>query len=215
MPKRHNFENMIFKHLEFLIIIVMCALLLSCATNSAQSLINASSSVNPVIPEKKVIAQELKGRAFRLGNVTYSEDVAMENMPNLAVRAYPILLHNQTLKAFEHAALEKGGQPVCLINIIINKLKFTKGVFLFPDPSILNVTMEVIKPDGSALMRGNFESRYMPTILIMVPGVVSAIPAGFKGQEWQAVGKIIPAMAVAITKVATGLQAGKGLQASL
>lgn len=199
------------RHLEVLLIIAVSVLLLSCATNSAQSLIKASKSIDPVIPDKEVVAQQLKGRAFRLGNVDYAQDAILENQADIAIEAYPVLLRDQAQKAFQSAALEQGELPTYQIDITIKQLNFTQGAFIIPDPSILHVTMEVIQPDGTTVMRGDFESRYMPMIPVIVPGVVGAIPTRFEGQEWQALGKIIPAMAVAITKVAAGLQAGKGL----
>jgi len=199
------------KHLEVFLIIAACALLLSCATNSAVSLIKASKSINPIIPDEKIVAQELKGRAFRLGNIDYAQDAILENQADIAIEAYPALLREQVQKAFQSAALEQGELPAYLIDITINQLKFTKGEFIIPDPSVLHVTMEVIQPDETTVMRGDFESRYMPMIPVIVPGVVGAIPTRFEGQEWQALSKIIPAVAVAITRVSGGLQAGKGL----
>jgi hypothetical protein len=62
-------------------------------------------------------------------------------------------------------------------------------------------------------MRGELESRYLPTITVIVPGVVGIVPTGFEGQEWQAFRKMIPAVSVAITRITSGLQSGRGLDA--
>lgn len=71
--------------------------------------------------------------------------------------------------------------------------------------------MEISRPDGTILMRGELESRYLPSIPIILPGVVGMLPTGFEGKEWQAIRKMIPAVAIAVTRVTSGLQSGKGL----
>ena len=60
-------------------------------------------------------------------------------------------------------------------------------------------------------MKGELESRYLPTTPVVLPGIVGALPIAFEGQEWAALVKLIPAVAVAITKVTQGLQLGKEL----
>ncbi len=60
-------------------------------------------------------------------------------------------------------------------------------------------------------MKGEFESRDLPTIPIILPGVVGVLPIGLEGQEWTALMKMIPAVAVAITKTIVGLQQGMEL----
>lgn len=199
------------KLLEIIALIATCVLLCSCATNSALSLIEASKSSDPVIPSKNVVTQELKGQAFKLGEIEFAHDAFIENMADLPDAAYPVLLRTQLQKAFLSAALNQGKQPVYSVDLVINQLKFTKDAFLIPVPSILHVTMEVSRPDSTKIMRGEFESRYVPTIPVIVPGVVVILPTGFAGQEWESLRKIIPAMAIAITRTIKGLQGGKGL----
>ena len=199
--------------LKFIALLATSTLLWSCATNSARSLIEASKSSDPVIPDEKVITAELEGRAFKLGEVRFDQDAALQNLADIPDEAYPILLQGQLQKAFQSAGVTQGEPPNHLVDIFINQLKFTKGTFVVPDPSILHVTMEISRPAGTTLMRGELESRYLPAIPVIVPGVVGILPTGFEGQEWQAIRKMIPAVAVAITRVIGGLQAGKGLDA--
>jgi hypothetical protein len=197
--------------LEVITLIVICALLCSCATNSALSLIEASKSLDTVIPGKEIVDHKLKGRAFKPGKVDYAQDAIVESMVDIPDEAYPILLQAQVQKAFLSVALDEGEQPAYPVSIVINRLKFTEGTFMIPDPSILHVTMEINQPNSTTIMRGEFESRYMPAIPVIVPGVVGILPTGFEGQEWVAFRKIIPAMSIAITRVIKGLQEGKGL----
>jgi hypothetical protein len=81
-------------------------------------------------------------------------------------------------------------------------------MFLIPLPSILRVRLEINNADGAALLKGEFESRYLPMapVFLGVPTAV-AVPT----QDWLPAAKLIPAMAVAVTRTIAGLQVGKGL----
>jgi len=90
-------------------------------------------------------------------------------------------------------------------------MKFTKGKTIIPDPLILRVRLELCDINGNIFMQGELEARYMATIPFILPGVVGILPVFFSGQEWTAVAKMIPAVAVAITKTVAGFQQGKEL----
>ena len=200
--------------LKFITFLAISTLLWSCATNSARSLIKASKSSDPILPDELTIAQELEGRAYKLGKVQFDPVIIVENQADIPDEAYPILLQGQLQKAFVFAGLTQGELPSYAVDILIDRLKFTSGTFVIANPSILHVTMEIKRPDGTTLMRGALESRYLPTLTFMLPtmptGVVT-LPTSFEGQEWLAIRKMIPAMAIAITRVTSGLQSGKDL----
>jgi len=194
-----------------LLFAAMLSLLSGCATNSALTLIKASQRTESVIPNSAVIGQELKGRAFYVGNVYFDAQAALETPADVPKEILRNLFYQQAKKGFTNAKLEEGNLPEYSIDIAIEQMKFTRGKFLIPDPSILRVRMEVGNLSGELLMKGALESRYLPATPIIFPGVVGVLPTAFKGQEWAALAKMIPAVAVAITKVAQGLQLGKGL----
>lgn len=194
-----------------LLFLATLPLLSGCATNSALTLIEASQRTGAVVPGAAVIEQELKGRAFRVGAV-YFDEQASSKMPAGVSRELPrSLLRQQAGKGFGNAGLEAGDLPPYPVDIAIEQIKFTRGRFLIPDPSVLRVRMEIRKPSGDLLMEGALESRLLPAVTIIVPGIVGAVPTAAKGQEWAALAKMIPAVIVAITRVTQGLQLGRGL----
>jgi hypothetical protein len=93
------------------------------------------------------------------------------------------LIQHQVSKGFSNAGLEKGCVPACAVHVGIEEMKFTRGMFIIPDPSILRV----------------------------LPGVVGVLPVALPDQEWSAVARMIPAVAIAITRTMVGLQQGKEL----
>jgi len=123
------------------------------------------------------------------------------------------LLRRQVEKGFTNANLQSGRTPAYAVNIVIEEMKFTKGKIIIPDLSILCVRLELCDINGNIFMQGEFEARYLATIPFILPGVVGILPVSFSGQEWTATAKMIPAMAVAVTKTVAGLQQGKELGA--
>lgn len=199
---------MINRYLRLITLVVIGVFISSCATNSALTLINASKQNDPMIPSSSIVHEEFKGTAFELRRIYYDLQSPIEGVDYLQDSMYPKLLRHQLNKGLLVAQVHKGNLPAYFVDIAIEKIKFTKGMFLIPDPSILRVRMEISRPDGTELMKAEFESRYLPTIPVIAAGVVTPIATGMKGQESVALKKMIPAMAVACTKVVRGLQNG-------
>lgn len=166
------------------------------------------------IPSASVVQTELKGRVFVLGNIYFDErhSEAMERI-GIPDAAYKALLQDQLLKAFPAAGLYQGMAPACSVNVAIEHLRFTKGKFLIPDPSVLRVRMEIIDAKNLVILRGQLESRYLAATTVILPGIVGAIPTAWEGQQYVALAKMIPAVAVVMTRITQGLQQGKTLDA--
>lgn len=113
--------------LRFFTLIATSTLLWSCATNSARSLIEATKSSDPVIPDEGVIAQEFENRAFKLGTVHFSPHVVLKNLADIPDEAYPILLQGQLQKAFDSARVTQGVLPPCSVDIFIDQLEGHEG----------------------------------------------------------------------------------------
>lgn len=194
-----------------LLLLAMQLLLSGCASNSALTLLKASQRSEPIIPDSSVIEQELKGRAFYLGRVCFDLQAPLVAMKGIPEKTFPALVRQQVNKGFQQAWLNEGNLPAYPVDIAIEQIKFTRGSFLLPNPSILRVRMEIRDPANQLLMKGELESRYLPATPVVLPGIVGVLPTAFEGQEWAALVKMIPAVAVAITKVTQGLQQGKEL----
>lgn len=207
----NEMNSMMIREFIGLLLLAMQLLLSGCATNSALTLIKASQQSEPRIPDSSVIQQELKGRAFYLGKVYFDLQAPLIAMKGIPEKTFPALVRQQVNKGFQQARLVEGNLPAYPVDIAIEQIKFTRGSFLFPNPSILRVRMEISDPANQLLMRGELESRYLPATPVVLPGIVGVLPTAFKGQEWAALVKMIPAVAVATTKVTQGLQLGKEL----
>jgi WD40 repeat protein len=190
----------------------MLLLLSGCATNSALTLIKASQRNEPIIPSSVLIEQELKKRSFCVGKVYLDPEASLDTPEGIPQELFCILIWQQVKRGFTNAKLDKGNLPAYPVDIAIEQMKFTRGMFLIPDPSILRVRMEVRNLEDDILMKGALGSLYMPTTSFMLYGFAGVLPTGFEGQQWTALAKMIPAIAVAITKVTQGLQLGKGLK---
>jgi hypothetical protein len=188
---------------------VLAECLMGCAANSALTLMEASKHTDLNVPGTDVIEQELRGRAFSLGKICLDRDALVKTPESYSDRFFLRLLQNQVNKGFANAALEKGYFPVYAVDIAIEEMKFTRGMFLIPDPSILRVRIEVRNVGDRVLLKGELESRDMSTTPVVLPGVVGVLPVAFPGQECSAVARMIPAVAIAITRTMVGLQQGK------
>ena len=202
---------MLIRRPGIFIFAVMASLLSGCASNSVLTLMDASKHGDIVVPNAGVIEQEFKGRAFRAGKTALDAGAAVRLPAGYADGFFRTLIQRQVEKGFRDAMLESGNAPASTVDIVVEEMKFTQGRFLIPDPSVLRVRIEVRNADGRTLMRGEMESRYHPTVPIAVGGVMSVVAIGGEGQEWVAAGKMIPAVAVAITRTMAGLQSGKAL----
>ncbi len=193
------------------LIAVTVLFLSSCASNSVLTLMEASQHGDLIVPSPNVTQQELKGRAFHLGEIYLDSGVIVQAPMSNADNFIRKLIRQQVQKGFMNAEVENGNTPAHVVNIVIEEMKFTKGKFLIPDPSILRVSIEVRSVDDRIIMKGELESRYLPTIPIVIPGAAGVLPISQEGQEWTALMKMIPAVAVAITKTIVGLQQGMEL----
>lgn len=197
-------------------VLLICSMLLAinlggCASNSVITLMETAQHSNLVIPDQETVNNHMKGRAFRVGKVAGELEANRSSTDSRPFEAVPRLLQQQLLIGFGNAVLDAGSEPALQVDLIVEEMKFTKGKLLIPDPSILRVRMEIRDVDNRLLLQGPLESRYMPAIPIILPGVVSLLPTGFEGQELTAMSKMIPAMAIAITRTVQGLQRGYGL----
>ncbi len=191
------------------ILVIAAAVLLAGCANSVLTLMKVSQHEEPVVPNTRVVEQELKGRAFQVGKV-YTDPTARCEIPvGYSDGFFAGLLRRQLEKGFANAAVTGGIDPARAVDIAIEEMIFTKGMFLIPVPSILRVRLEINNSDGRALMKGEFESRYLPTAPAFLGGTVTALAVPTEG--WVAAAKLIPSVAVAITKTIAGLQLGKGL----
>jgi hypothetical protein len=189
----------------------LAACLWGCAANSALTLMEASKHTDLIVPNADVIEQELKGRSFNTGKVYLESDAKVQTPESYSEDFFVRLIQHQVSKGFSNAGLEKGCVPACAVHVGIEEMKFTRGMFIIPDPSILRVKIEVRNFEDRLLIKGEFESRELPTIPIVLPGVVGVLPVALPDQEWSAVARMIPAVAIAITRTMVGLQQGKEL----
>jgi len=192
---------------------VLLLSLSGCATNSVTTLLKASKQGDAIMPSTAVVQQELKGRAFEVGVVTFDLRKAGDKEgPDIPDSAYLELLDSQLRKAFRGATLENGVVPAYPVNVAIEQLKLKPAMFLIPGASEFRVRMDIASAGGEILMRGQFQSFLPgPNFMVIMPGVVAPIFLPAKGWEYVALAKMFPAVAVVITKTAQGLQEGKTL----
>lgn len=190
-------------------------LLLSGCTATALTLMEYAGTQDAVIPTAPTLQNELKGRAFEVGavSVEYWPRVGKGELA-LPDAAYVALLDDQLRKAFAAAGLEAGNAPAWKVNAIIEVARFTAGGALIPHPSLFQVTMAVQRPDGSAAMRGRFIARgHVLTVPVAMQGgyFMAAVP--WPGAAVADLGRMVPATADTIARVALGLREGKPLEA--
>lgn len=190
-------------------IIVM--LLAGCATNSAITLMKASKHPGILMPDHEVVEKQIKGRSISVGGILIAPGAQVESTGKYPAELFRKLIGQQIRKGFLNAGLEKGVMPSLVVDVYIERMRFTKGKILIPDPSILLISAELRSAENRMLMRGGLESRYLSAIPVILPGVVGVVPTAFEGQEFRAFSKIIPAMAVAVTKIMIGLRQGMEL----
>jgi len=197
--------------MSFVFIFVSMILMLSgCATTALKAVRDKSDAL---IPDSNIIQNELKQQAFEIGRIYFDlRTTHPEEDHVLPDEAYIKMLDNQLRKAFGRAQIDQGKQPVYTINVAIEEMRFTAGRFLFPKPSILRVRMEIVRPDKTQIMRGSFESRDSAAVPIFLGGILTPISVPH-GTSIMGHSRLIPAMAVLITKIAVGLQQGKTLDA--
>jgi hypothetical protein len=194
--------------------VLLLALLSGCASNSVTTLLEASKQTDAVVPGVSVIQTELKGRAFEVGTVAFDVRKAQDKHgPDIPDSAYLELFEEQLRKAFRGAELEKGAIPAHPVNVAIERLKLEPARFLIPGISVFRVRMEITSADGETLMRGQLQS-FLSAPMVMVPaagGVMVPVALPFEAQEYVALAKMFPAVAVVIAATTQGLQQGKTL----
>jgi hypothetical protein len=191
----------------------LVALLSACAANSVTTLLKASGQRDGVVPSGTVVQGELRGRAFEVGSVDFNvREPADKQGPDIPDGAYLRLFDTQLRKAFAGAGLDIGALPARHVDVAIEKLKLMPAKFLIGQRSLLRVRMEIAPLGGPVLMRGQFESFVAPpTVMIMSSGYVVPIVLPSEGQEYVALSKLFPAVAVVIAATTQGLQQGKTL----
>jgi hypothetical protein len=191
----------------------LVTLLSGCAANSVTTLLKASTQRDGIVPSGAVVQGELRGRAFEVGSVGFEVRAAADKQgPDIPDAAYLQLFDTQLRKAFAGAGLDNGALPAHRVDVAIEKLKLMPAKFLIGQRSLLRVRMEVAPPAGPILMRGQFESFVAPpTVMIMGGGYVVPVVLPFEGQEYVALSKLFPAVAVVIAATTQGLQQGKTL----
>lgn len=192
---------------------VWLLLLSGCASNSVTSLLMASKQTDPILPSAAMVRRDLEGHAFEVGNVFFDVRQATDKQgPDVPDSTYLELFGSQVRKAFSGAELAKGTLPAYPVNLAIEQLKLMPAPLLFAKPSMFRVRMEIAPPDRPVLMRGQFET-FVPPPVVMVysSGFVIPVPVPSKGQEYIALAKMFPAVAVVIAATTQGLQQGKSL----
>ena len=191
----------------------LLVLLSGCATNSVTSLLKASNQTDAIMPSASVVQNELNGRAFEVGTVGFDVRKAEDKQgPGIPDSAYLELFESQLKKAFDGAGLEKGATPAYSVNVAIERLKLKPATFLIPDSSVFRVRMEIVRPGGENLVRGQFQSFLPPpSFIVIASGVMVPIALPTKGWEYVALAKMFPAVAIVITTTTQGLQQGKTL----
>lgn len=198
---------------KFSILFLLYFIFISGCATTAERVIKSASD-NALLPSGEIIQNELKQRAFEIGDIYL--DIRTECPKSdhvLPDEAYIKLLRHQVEKAFITAQLQKGMLPAYVINIAIEEMRFTTGRFLIPKPSIFQVRIEIIRPDKTLVMRGSLKSTEMKTVTGFIGGILSPIAIPHGNISSMAHSKLIPAMAVLITKVMTGLKEGKPVDA--
>jgi hypothetical protein len=196
--------------------VVLWLLLLSgCASNSVTSLLLASKQIGPILPSAAMVRRDLEGHAFEVGNVVFDLRQASDKQgPEVPDSTYLELFGTQVRKAFSGAELAKGTLPAYPVNLAIEQLKLMPATLLFGKSSTFRVRMEIAPPDRAVLMRGQFESFVAPpVVMIYSSGLVIPVPVPSPGQEYVALAKMFPAVAVVIAATTQGLQQGKSLDA--
>ena len=207
-------QRIIFRDLQAAFIIIV-SFLCGCATSANRVISHATDNNLAVIPDQAIIQNELKNRALIIGTVAMDvQKLRPKNEHPFPDEAYTALLHHQLITAFESGSLSEGSQPPYVVNVSIEDMRFTPGMFLIPKPSILKSRMEIIRPDETKVMSGSIRSTDMNGfILPLFFGGTSAwifIPT--TGSNIMAHKNLFPAMAVLITKIAAGLKEGKSLE---
>lgn len=197
--------------IKLIVILLLCSAMLSGCATTAEKIIKAAAPDEAVLPSADIVQNELKQRAFEIGDIYL--DIRTEHPKSdhvLPDEAYIKLLRHQVEKAFRVAQLCQGLQPAYTINIAIEEMRFTGGRFLIPKPSVFRVRMEIVRSDKTIVMRGSLKSTEMKTVPIFIGGILTPIAVLHESSS-MAHSKLIPAMAVLITKVMMGLQQGNTL----
>jgi hypothetical protein len=188
-------------------------LLSGCASNSVTSLLKASKQTDPIVPTPAIVRSDLEGHAFEVGNVFFDLRAAADKQgPDVPDSTYLELFGSQLRKAFSGAELAKGTAPAYPVDVAIEQLKVKPATLLFGKPSTFRVRMEIASPGRPGLMRGQFEAFVPPpVVMIYSSGFVIPVPVPSPGQEYVALSKMFPAVAVVIAATTQGLQQGKTL----
>lgn len=183
-----------------------------CAGNSAITLMEASHSEDPVIPSRAVVTEKFASRAFQLQGVSFADpDYSADDLQNLTPQAIEALLKVNLDSCLAHAGLLAGSEPPLPLRISIDDIHLLTGSKIVPDLSLLKVRFELSElPDEEPLLRGHYETRYLKTMPFIFPGAVGILP--LPSSTYEAIAKMFPAMAVAITATLHGLQQGMSLE---
>jgi hypothetical protein len=193
--------------------LVWLLLLAGCASNSVTSLLKASNQTDPIVPSPATVRSNLEGHAFEVGNLFFELRQATDKKgPDVPDSTYLELFGSQVRKAFSGAELTQGTSPAYPVTLAVEQLKLEPATLLFGRPSMFRVRMEIAPPDGPVLMRGQFETSVPPPVVVIYSsGFVIPVPVPSPRQEYVALSKMFPAMAVVIAATVRGLQQGKTL----
>lgn len=193
------------------ILMILMFAVSSCASSytARTQLVESSTSVL-IIPEPQQISTELEGRSFALRSISFDLVDAIVTIPELPNELYPKLLEHQVRKGLLAAQAGKGISPPYSIDLSIRLLQLNKGRFMIPNRSVLRVRLELLRPDETKVMSGEYEVvSTAPTASVMIQG--SFLPIAFPTSKYRAMSELFPAAAAVVTKIVSGLQQGRVL----
>lgn len=97
------------KPVNFLMTICSFAIISECAGNNVVTLMTASKEKNPIIPNKIAVNNLLKGRAFKLGDVSLNESNFEESeLQNIILGVFEDMLKINIEECFNKPTLTQG-----------------------------------------------------------------------------------------------------------
>lgn len=189
-------------------------LLSSCAKYTAHTQLIEPPSALLLMPELSQINKELKNRMFEIRNIYFDQNDSLELVPTIPKEMYPKLLEQQVRKGFLAANVNKGTlTPPYHVDIAIRQLQLKKSGFILPNQSTLRVRLELLRPNGTKMMSGEYKMLSVSQMIpLPIPGAgflpISFSMSGDKA-KLMAMSELFPAAAAVVTKVVLGLQLGK------
>lgn len=135
------------KAVKFLMIICSFAIISGCAGNNVVTLMKASKEKNPIIPTKITVNNLLKGRAFKLGDVSLNESNFDEGeLQNIIPGVFEDLVKINIEECFNKSNVNTGEKPHFTFNLSIEDIKLLNGSIFVPNLSMLRVKLEILQP---------------------------------------------------------------------